>query len=211
MDGVSKDGYCQSGPVPEPFSAFNASNSPSSDDSHAVVIARLQSSINEIQLAIEAELGGNRSAHLENVRRARELLARGCKNGRSVTPAPPVPMSPPIRGGLSPWQIRKIKEHISSNLHARLAVRELSDFVCLSRNHFSRAFRQSFGESPHTYVSSRRIEYAQRLMMTTMMSLSQIAAECGLNDQPHFNRLFRRFAGNTPAAWRRMRVSQRFN
>lgn len=43
-------------------------------------------------------------------------------------------------------------------------------------------------------------------MLTTNASLGQIAADCGLADQAHFNKLFRKFAGESPGAWRRARM-----
>jgi hypothetical protein len=73
--------------------------------------------------------------------------------------------------------------------------------------HFCRAFRESFDESPHKYVMRRRIERAQGLMLQTNLSLAQIAIECGLADQAHLNKSFRRFVGECPGAWRRARVA----
>jgi len=76
----------------------------------------------------------------------------------------------------------------------------------LSPCHFSRVFRDSFGCSPLEYVTRRRMEHAQGLMLSTDAPLSQIALDCGLADQAHFSRLFRRFVGETPRSWRRARV-----
>ena len=84
--------------------------------------------------------------------------------------------------------------------------KDLAALVELSSFHFCRAFRDSFGDSPHAYVTRRRIERAQGLMLTTNNSLSQVAMDCGLADQAHFNRLFRRFVGESPGAWRRARA-----
>jgi transcriptional regulator GlxA family with amidase domain len=55
----------------------------------------------------------------------------------------------------------------------------------------------------------RRVERAQGMMLTTSAPLAQIAAQCGLADQAHFNRIFRRFVGDSPGAWRRARASQK--
>jgi transcriptional regulator GlxA family with amidase domain len=63
------------------------------------------------------------------------------------------------------------------------------------------------GDSPHGYVMRRRMERAQGLMLSTDASLAQIAADCGLADQAHFSKVFRRFAGESPAAWRRARAT----
>jgi AraC family transcriptional regulator len=53
----------------------------------------------------------------------------------------------------------------------------------------------------------RRIERAQGVMLRTSSSLAQIAAECGLADQAHLNKSFRRFVGESPGAWRRARTA----
>ena len=110
------------------------------------------------------------------------------------------------RGGLAPWQIRKLITYIDVNLDRTITTRCLAEVARLSSFHFCRAFRDSFGDSPHGYVIRRRMERAQGLMLTTNSSLGQIAAECGLADQAHFNKLFRKFAGESPGAWRRARV-----
>jgi AraC-like DNA-binding protein len=93
------------------------------------------------------------------------------------------------------------------NLDATIRTNDLSTLVRLSSFHFCRAFRESVGDSPHGYVMRRRVERAQGLMLTTDTSLGQIAADCGLADQAHFNKLFRKFVGESPGAWRRARAT----
>ena len=68
---------------------------------------------------------------------------------------------------------------------------------------FFRAFRQTFGETPLAYIMERRIRRAQDLMLTSRVPLSQVALECGMCDQAHFCRVFRRIVGINPNAWRR--------
>lgn len=111
-----------------------------------------------------------------------------------------------IRGGLAPWQARVLKTHIDTHLDVTIRTRELAKLVQLSAFHFCRVFRVSFGNSPHSYVTRRRIERAQGLMLTTRLPLGQIAADCGFADQAHFTKLFRRFAGESPGEWRRVRA-----
>ena len=96
---------------------------------------------------------------------------------------------------------------IESNLDSRISNEELAVVAKLSSSHFCRAFKVSFGESPHGYVTRRRMERAQGLMLTTDAPLGQIAVYCGLADQSHFSRLFHRLVGESPGAWRRARVS----
>ena len=111
-----------------------------------------------------------------------------------------------IRGGLAPWQARVLKMHIETHLDVSLRTKELANLVQLSSFHFCRVFRVSFGNSPHGYVTRRRIERAQGLILTTKLPLGQIAVDCGFADQAHFTKLFRRLTGESPGEWRRVRA-----
>ncbi len=113
------------------------------------------------------------------------------------------------RGGLAPWQIRKVRTFVAENLGSRISTQTLAELTRLSTFHFSRAFKQTFGDSPHRYVLRRRVEHSQGLMLASKSSIADIALECGLVDQAHFGRIFRRLVGETPAAWRRARASER--
>ena len=110
------------------------------------------------------------------------------------------------RGGLAPWQKRKVRDHIENGLEGSLPVEDLANLVSLSPSHFCRVFKESFGESPHGYITKLRVERAKTLMLTTTESLSQIALACGLADQAHLCRCFRRVTGATPGFWRRSRA-----
>ena len=110
-----------------------------------------------------------------------------------------------FRGGLAPRQKRRVIEHIEANLDQPLTCRTLAELVGLSVSYFNRAFKSSFGRSPHSYLMGRRVERAQDLLLATDDPISQIALACGLADQCHLCRLFRKIAGESPAAWRRAR------
>jgi AraC family transcriptional regulator len=111
-----------------------------------------------------------------------------------------------FRGGLAPWQVRALKSHIEASLDSSMTTAELASLVHLSKYHFSRAFRQSFAASPHAYIMRCRVERAQTMMLKTSDSLTTIAANCGLADQAHLCRLFRRLVGVPPGAWRRVQT-----
>jgi len=110
--------------------------------------------------------------------------------------------SAPARGGLAPWQMRAVRNHIEDRLGGPVRVGDLAKLVSLSASYFSRAFKDSFGELPHAYIVRMRIQRAQTLMLTTSSSLSQIAYACGLVDQAHLCRCFRQATGTTPGIWR---------
>jgi AraC family transcriptional regulator len=103
------------------------------------------------------------------------------------------------------WQVRRVSDYIDAHLSKRILVSNLSTIVQRSPAHFSRAFKRSFGISPHLYIQRRRIEKASYLMLVSDDSLSDIALACGMVDQSHLCKLFRQRTGRTPAAWRRER------
>jgi AraC family transcriptional regulator len=105
--------------------------------------------------------------------------------------------------GLALWQAKLVRSYIEDKLHSSIRATDLAGVVRLSTSHFFRAFRQTFGESPHTYIMQRRIRRAQELMLASPLPLSQVALECGLSDQAHLSRVFRRIVGINPNAWRR--------
>jgi len=108
-----------------------------------------------------------------------------------------------VRGGLAPWQARRLRSHIEDKLGASIRATDLAGLVQLSTSYFFRAFRETFGETPLTYITKRRIRRAQQLMLTSRLRLSQVALECGMCDQAHLSRAFRRIVGTNPNAWRR--------
>jgi len=110
-----------------------------------------------------------------------------------------------VRGGLASWQARRVTAYINSHLGDRVRVEDLAALLGLSAGHFCRAFKATFGVSAHDYLTRRRIEMAQGLMLTTCDPLGAIALSCGMSDQSHFSRWFRRIVGETPYQWRRAR------
>ncbi|MBI0538612.1 AraC family transcriptional regulator [Roseomonas sp. KE2513] len=122
---------------------------------------------------------------------------------RSAPEAEPLPARRRACAGLAPWQQRRIRDLVEERMHESLSVVEMAAAVRLSRSFFSRAFSVSFECSPHFYVMRRRIARAKVLMQATSEPLAQIAAACGLSDQAHLSRLFRRHAELTPSDWRR--------
>jgi AraC family transcriptional regulator len=110
--------------------------------------------------------------------------------------------SPPM-GGLAPWQAKRVRAYITAHIATKIRASELAEHISLSTSHFFRAFRETFGEAPMAYVASERMRHAQALLLTTEESLSQVSLSCGLFDQAHFTRTFRRIVGLTPSVWRR--------
>jgi len=113
-------------------------------------------------------------------------------------------------GCLPAWQARKLRDYIDSHIAGPILVADLCALVQRSEAHFSRSFKRTFGESPHSFVVRRRVDLAAQYMVTTEASLSDIALRCGFSDQAHLCKHFRQAVGQTPAAWRRAHRSHHY-
>src|SRR5262245_37836905 len=107
------------------------------------------------------------------------------------------------RGGLAPWQKRKIEQYLRDRVQQQVGLDELAQHVSLSVSHFCRAFKRTFGTTPHTYLVRLRLARAREMMLKTGSELGQIALACGFSDESHLCRTFRRETGETPGRWRR--------
>jgi len=83
-----------------------------------------------------------------------------------------------------------------------LTVDDLAAAAGLSRAHFSREFRQAFGESPHGYLLTRRLERAAALLRNTDRSVAEICFSVGLSSVGSFTSSFTRTYGMPPTAYR---------
>jgi len=161
---------------------------------------RLRAVVAELSAALNETLRDERTSATARLQRAQAML-------HSVDRTSPQPSENSVRGGLAPWQVRRVLAHIEANLGTPIRNKDLATVARLSEYHFNVAFRSSVGEAPHGFIIRRRMERAQGLMLSTEKCLSEIALECGLADQAHFTRLFRKIVGESPAAWRRARIN----
>jgi AraC family transcriptional regulator len=106
------------------------------------------------------------------------------------------------RGGFAAWRSRRLAAHVDANLSGKIVIKDLAASLDMSVGHFCRAFKRTFGMPARIWIRQRRIELAQGLMLATGASLSEIALTCGMSDQSHFTRSFRRIVGETPSSWR---------
>lgn len=83
-----------------------------------------------------------------------------------------------------------------------LTVADLARAAGLSRAHFSREFRRAFGESPHQYLLTRRLERAAALLRNTDRPVTEICFAVGLSSLGSFTTSFGRIYGTTPLAYR---------
>jgi len=117
-----------------------------------------------------------------------------------------LPPAPQAWGGLSPGAMRRVREYVEVHLGESIDLSMLAGVAGLSVHHFARQFKQSARVTPHVYLTQKRVERAQEMLVQTEMSLAEIAIAVGFFDQGHLARHFRHLLGKTP---REFRWSQR--
>jgi AraC-like DNA-binding protein len=157
------------------------------------------------------------------------LVIAGSNDSRSALVTPPVPalagarndvalhtrprldaigslarMGPPpqAHGGLSAGAMRRVREHIEAHLGDSMDLAMLAAVAGLSIHHFARGFKQSTGVTPHHYLTQKRVERAQDMLVHSALSLSEVAYAVGFSDQSHLARHFRQMLGITPGQFR---------
>lgn len=136
------------------------------------------------------------------------VILRGI--GAASADVPDQPMSASFQArayGLATWQIHKAQTLLAHALDEYCPVSHAAAACRLSKGHFARLFKESVGLPPHRWLTRQRIEAAKTMLRDTDFSLSEIALECGFCEQAHMCRVFRKWLGTTPGAWRKSVVS----
>ncbi|CDN58314.1 Transcriptional regulator, AraC family (plasmid) [Neorhizobium galegae bv. officinalis bv. officinalis str. HAMBI 1141] len=108
-------------------------------------------------------------------------------------------------GRLTQAQMNKLVSRFDGSNDCRLTVAEMAATVGLSESWFSNVFKQTTGKTPLQWQLARRIDLAKKLLVDSDLAVAEVAAQLGFTDQAHLTKAFRQIAGDTPAAWRRMR------
>jgi AraC family transcriptional regulator len=159
--------------------------------------------VNSLALLLEAarsELEHDQEAARTSLATASSILRSEIERRATAKPS--------RTGGLAGWQMARVRSFIDQNLHRTIHANDLSAVARRSTAHFSRSFKQAFGEPPHAYIVRRRVEEACHLMLTSSASLAEIALSVGFSDQAHLSKLFRQALGQSPSNWRRERETQ---
>jgi AraC-like DNA-binding protein len=108
------------------------------------------------------------------------------------------------KGGLSPWQLRRVYDFIEKHPGMNPSISELASECGISESHLARSFRRTVGMAPHEWLIKRRVQRAKELLMIAGgLSLAEISLTCGFVDQSHFTRVFSKHEGKSPGTWRR--------
>jgi len=107
------------------------------------------------------------------------------------------------RGTLSSTQKALVLELVRHRLAQDLSLEDLAQAAGVSRFHFLRLFKNTFGVTPHRFVMDQRVDAARRMLAETKLPIAEVAASTGFSSQSHLNTAMRRSLGLTPGQWRR--------
>lgn len=103
---------------------------------------------------------------------------------------------------LAPWQARRAVEFMRANLDRDITLNDISGICHVSPYHFARGFKNSLGRPPYQYLMLLRMERARDLLLSSTMSVTQIALSVGYDTPQAFARAFRRIHGISPSHFR---------
>lgn len=99
-------------------------------------------------------------------------------------------------------RILEALRYIRKQIHTEVTLNDLSARCFLSKDHFIRLFKQEMQITPTLFIVRKKIERAQLLLLTTNLSVKDIAYNLSFNNVSYFNRLFKRYTGTTPMQYR---------
>jgi AraC-like DNA-binding protein len=100
--------------------------------------------------------------------------------------------------------LHRSREFMAAHLDCRLTLATVADVAYMSRYHYQRMFTRAFGESPHEFLTRRRLEHAQRLLRSGDFTVSEVCVQVGYESLGSFSALFAREIGCAPTEFRRV-------
>jgi AraC-like DNA-binding protein len=100
-------------------------------------------------------------------------------------------------------RLRRVRDRMDREYAQPLDVEALARDALMSPGHFSRQFRQAYGESPYSYLMTRRIERAMALLRLGELSVTEVCFEVGCSSLGTFSTRFTELVGMSPSAYRR--------
>ncbi len=99
-------------------------------------------------------------------------------------------------------RIHQVLTFIRKNLDKHIDVDMLAGRCCMSKDHFIRVFKLQMGVTPNVFVTQKKMERSELLLVTTSEPLKAIADALGYDDYSYFNRIFKKHVGITPQQYR---------
>lgn len=100
-------------------------------------------------------------------------------------------------------EINKALDYVRANIHEPISVKQLAEMVHMNASYFSQLFKEQMGISFSDYLTRQRLQLAKRLLLTTALSIQEIAEQTGYQTDRYFIRVFRAHEGISPAQFRK--------
>jgi len=98
--------------------------------------------------------------------------------------------------------VHKVMEYVKTNLQKKITLNDIARHVYLSRSYLSSVFKEETGESLFAYINKIRVEKSKQYLMDKTLSMLEISALCGFDDQSYFTKVFKNTTGMSPGAYR---------
>lgn len=95
-----------------------------------------------------------------------------------------------------------VLNYIDNHLQQQILLNQLAELMCISTDHFSRIFRRVIGMGPSQYIQIKRVERAQTLLLTSQLSIKEIAETVGIPNLSQFSKLFSKETKHSPREYR---------
>lgn len=102
----------------------------------------------------------------------------------------------------APQLVDQVMAYVERNFRQDLRITQLADMFHINASYLSTLIRKNTGETYSDIVTGKRLDYAKELLRTTQLTTQEIAFQCGYHEYSHFNSLFKKKVGTTPAQYR---------
>jgi AraC family transcriptional regulator len=157
--------------------------------------------IEQIALAISRELTAETSAGRLLTESLGNTLSAYLVHRYSEFPVTAKALGASVRP-MDERRMSRVLEFIDARLGQNFTVADIAAVACMSPAHFARSFKARTGQSPHQFVSRKRLELAERMLVDPSRLMSEIAFSTGFSSQSNFSRAFRNVTGMSPGEYR---------
>lgn len=100
-------------------------------------------------------------------------------------------------------RIKTVLKYLRKDISQDTSIRSLATMACMSKDHFIRVFKQETGDTPNAYITKRKVEQAESMLINTDLSVKTIAMRLAYDDSAYFVRVFKKITGLSPQQYRK--------
>ncbi len=100
-------------------------------------------------------------------------------------------------------EIERVIEYIKNNIDKKIRLEQLAKITNLSPNHFHKIFTESLGITVNKFITELRLKKAKKLLLTSTLNITEIAAKCGYSNISYFSIVFKKHFNISPLDFRK--------